>query len=1508
MTLSKNALSIDWVVHGVSGDEASGWSSSLASNRYRAILPAKSLIELGHRVRFIDAASWQGPDRQSPADVVVIGKLLPGSSTALHAAVGNAILRYVKASQEAGIPVLADFNDDHFDSSVTGFYWRSLANSVDVCVAGSSRMAERMQSVTSRPTQVVGDPVASPLGPPKVFRAPGVVARWARGLLQPQGSSSRLKLVWYGSETNWKAIQAWAEAIAPLARDQRFILWVVTRELDAIDAYVRGFNQRFGPQALMELVPWDEASQWAVVADADAVLIPSVPSDAKKAVKTGNRLTDALHAGRHVIASPLPSYQPYDPYVTLTDDPLQALKQYLARPDEVLARVVKGQEHVRVKSSREQTALAWLEVLDLARQAHRAQREATARQALVLQSTDVQADVPGEAARILLFAMDTLNASMELRFFQPLGELQRAGKVSWELITEHGLRNSLADLWEEADGEYLVKKTFAEFQPTIVVFSRYAGPFVDLALALARQAGIPTMLHLDDDLLDIPLEFGKGKAALHRDPRRLNALRTLLVEADLVHTANQEMVERLRARGYDRAYMALDIPAGGEVLRMAAPGETLRIGYMGGKDHALDLAMVVPPLVELLQEFPQVSFELVGEFKMPAELQVFGDRVRLFPYVRGCDNLLKFLVEREWDVGLCPLAPLPFNLVKTHLKWIDYTRIGAVSIASRGTVFDQCCRDGRGLLVDGHAEWRDALRSLVLKPESRLEILRKAQALVREQYTMQSLTRQVLAAMRHAAHLHSARQQRTDLSNGSSSKAVRPVEAALAPVSASLVRLNLGCGDKILPGYVNVDVVAARAGKSPDVMCDLRELTPFASDYADEILSVHVVEHFWRWEVEAVLKEWVRVLKPGGKLILECPNLQAACEAFLADPERGSLPGKEGQTTMWVFYGDPRWKDPLMVHRWGYTPASLGRLLASVGLVDVGQEPAQYKMREPRDMRVVGFKPHPPRGATVPEEARLVNDVSAAEAAPADDAARELAALQEAELSIKQRDVAAADLLLSPFAAQSTNLGILVRLARIRMVQGAHEAAFELLKRAEQHHPLEARVWDAFAELFKLQRRYSEEMVYRRKLAYAGTGAAVEAHTALVLSMVNAAARGEEVSLREVQLASKKVGQTATDDPAPRLAFAETLYRIRGLESEAREHYSAASPCPSDRRDVRARWVGLRQWMEASGSPLHELSTAGRPGQRPMVAELEDVCISPSFQWIPLLDEEQVGIDGFQVSRMRLRSEKEDAPILMNSATHFELRLPKELRSIEIPAVLIGGGGQYYHHSIEHVSRLATLDALGLGADLPLVVNDDLLPFQLEHLALLGYPPERLIRVKVDEPVRFRRLLAPTPLVQGGKWMDPMIPAWYRSRLVPARTGRAQRRLYLSRGPALRRQILNEEELRRMLVSEGYEVVRPETLTVAEQIALFSEASHIVSPSGAALTNMIYAPPGAAIVSMYSRYLHTGAGELYFDALAEACGHRFSVVMGDVTSLRGVERVGDADIMMDVEAVRAALH
>jgi SAM-dependent methyltransferase len=174
---------------------------------------------------------------------------------------------------------------------------------------------------------------------------------------------------------------------------------------------------------------------------------------------------------------------------------------------------------------------------------------------------------------------------------------------------------------------------------------------------------------------------------------------------------------------------------------------------------------------------------------------------------------------------------------------------------------------------------------------------------------------------------------------------------------SSAIKLNLGCGNKILDGFVNVDVVEERAGAKPDIVANVSERLPFPDDYADLILSVHVIEHFYRWEVLEVLREWVRVLKPGGIMVCECPNLLSACEAMLRKPEASAGTGKEVARSMWVLYGDPNWRDPLMCHRWGYTPVSASALLREAGLVDVVQRSAHYKLKEPRDLRVVGMKP-----------------------------------------------------------------------------------------------------------------------------------------------------------------------------------------------------------------------------------------------------------------------------------------------------------------------------------------------------------------------------------------------------------------------------------------------------------------------------------------------------------------------------------------------------------------------
>ena len=158
------------------------------------------------------------------------------------------------------------------------------------------------------------------------------------------------------------------------------------------------------------------------------------------------------------------------------------------------------------------------------------------------------------------------------------------------------------------------------------------------------------------------------------------------------------------------------------------------------------------------------------------------------------------------------------------------------------------------------------------------------------------------------------------------------------------MKLNLGCGNHPLEGYTNVDLNPAWA----DVVTDIRDLSVFDDNIADEVVASHVIEHFFHWEVQTLLAEWKRVLKPGGIIYVECPNIKN-CALMLLHGEF------HDRVTMWGLYGDPGHKDPLMCHKWGYTPQTLAHELKTAGFENLGTAPTA-KVHW-RDMRMVGSKP-----------------------------------------------------------------------------------------------------------------------------------------------------------------------------------------------------------------------------------------------------------------------------------------------------------------------------------------------------------------------------------------------------------------------------------------------------------------------------------------------------------------------------------------------------------------------
>jgi hypothetical protein len=166
------------------------------------------------------------------------------------------------------------------------------------------------------------------------------------------------------------------------------------------------------------------------------------------------------------------------------------------------------------------------------------------------------------------------------------------------------------------------------------------------------------------------------------------------------------------------------------------------------------------------------------------------------------------------------------------------------------------------------------------------------------------------------------------------------------------LRLNLGCGRHVLDEWFNVDAKASPlAPRAPELLSDVRKID-LPDGCATSIMAIHVWEHFYRWECDDIIQEWRRLLRPRGTLIMEMPDLFKFCQNILDGRMKG---GKDpDQLGMWGLYGDPRECDPLMVHRWGWTFATLSPFLERHGFTDAKELATKWHRagRGHRDFRI----------------------------------------------------------------------------------------------------------------------------------------------------------------------------------------------------------------------------------------------------------------------------------------------------------------------------------------------------------------------------------------------------------------------------------------------------------------------------------------------------------------------------------------------------------------------------
>lgn len=95
--------------------------------------------------------------------------------------------------------------------------------------------------------------------------------------------------------------------------------------------------------------------------------------------------------------------------------------------------------------------------------------------------------------------------------------------------------------------------------------------------------------------------------------------------------------------------------------------------------------------------------------------------------------------------------------------------------------------------------------------------------------------------------------------------------------TSDLLLLHVGCGDRYIEGFIHIDI---RPLPHVDYVASANKLDMFSDNSVDLIYACHVLEHFGRHDIQKVLKEWHRVLKPGGILRVCVPDFDATVEVY----------------------------------------------------------------------------------------------------------------------------------------------------------------------------------------------------------------------------------------------------------------------------------------------------------------------------------------------------------------------------------------------------------------------------------------------------------------------------------------------------------------------------------------------------------------------------------------------------------------------------------------------------
>jgi len=251
-------------------------------------------------------------------------------------------------------------------------------------------------------------------------------------------------------------------------------------------------------------------------------------------------------------------------------------------------------------------------------------------------------------------------------------------------------------------------------------------------------------------------------------------------------------------------------------------------------------------------------------------------------------------------------------------------------------------------------------------------------------------------------------------------------------------------------------------------------------------------------------------------------------------------------------------------------------------------------------------------------------------------------------------------------------------------------------------------------------------------------------------------------------------------------------------------------------------------------------------------------------------------------------------------------RLPKLKRIEGKSAVLmaVGSESNYYHFTLDLMPQLRLLQAAGydLGKIDHFVIRPLREAYQTELLTKAGIRADQILPIDDRHHYLLSEAILPQRLVaieHAARWKLDYLRDLQRDSLS---TG--ERRLFVGRSKATTRRLVNEEEVAASLASLGYEYMEMDSLSVAGQARIFSQAREIVGVHGAALTNIVYCRPGTRFVEI----ANSRPPAVSYWAIADTLGLDYALCYGQLLgSVRWREPhiLNKHDFTVDLDQLKA---